>query len=343
VRPVPDFLGLLLAQPSLYVDAGNAMATGASQLEAGNATFTTATGGMPGWTGSARDAQNGASKTASANVDAAVNSLRNAGGALVTGGTSLTEDTMTLRTSVDEILGLGYGVLGSGLVVVGEAQLAEAAAATVGGPEILAGYEAGAAAYTAELDLIIEGATATDVEIAEQLQTAGAAIGLGPPAASPLRLAGPALTVPVAQRQFMSPGEWRRKMNLLKDLSDRGLLYKRVGTVDRDRSITQNYRAFTMGRIRRLYNTTNPTFRDQLLHDITPQAGVARPGYENFQLHPDHRWELQLGGPDARGNLWWLSGDTNTDIGTQQIWRSIQTAPDGTPVEIEVQNFDDEL
>jgi hypothetical protein len=325
---VPDFLGLLLADPALYVQTGTALQTVFGQVTESNDAFAAATGGMPGWHGDARTAQDARAKSIGSEATTAAQAVERAGQALITGGTEMTEATMMLRGQVDMILAEGYLVLASGLVVIGPAQEAEAAAATVAAEAVIAGYEAGAVAYTAELDLIIEGATTIDVETAGQLQAAGAMVGLAAPGPSPLRGSGPAATAKVWYENGMPKGEFARKARALKDLSNRDLLFKASNPVERDKSVTDGYRSFVIGRIRRLYNTTNPGFRDSLIDNVA------------HDMSPDHVWELQIGGPDRRSGLRFLDRFTNERIGTRQIWPQIQNLPDGTPIQIEVSGFE---
>jgi molybdopterin-guanine dinucleotide biosynthesis protein len=320
---MPDFLGLLLANPVLFVDAGTAMQAVFTEINAANETFTTATSGMPEWQGEARTAQDAKAKSTAATGTSVADALQQAGRALVSGGADLTEATTTLREQVDLILAEGYLVLASGLVIIGPAQEAEAAAATVGAEAVIAGYEAGAIAWTSDLDMIVAGATVVDEETAAQIQAAGELIGLPRPGPSPLRGGGTPATVQVWNEHGMPIAEYERKARALKDLSDRDLLYKASNPVARDPSVTNDYRGFTIGRIRRLY-ADNPSFRDSLIDNVTND------------MSPDHVHELQLGGPDTRYNLRFLDRFTNERIGTRQIWPQIRNLPDGTPIVIEV-------
>jgi uncharacterized protein YukE len=324
---MPDFLGLLLANPTLFVDAGTALEAAAGQVGEAGTAFGEATSGMPGWTGDARTAHDAAAKITGENGTQLAEALGRAGQALQSGGAMLAESTTVLREQVDMVLAEGYLVIASGLVVIGPAQEAEAAAATVGAPAVIAAYEAGAVAYTVDLELIVGEATTLDMETAAQIQLAGELIGLPTPGPSALRGTGPAHVVETWYQQGMPMGEFMRKARALQDLGDRNLLFKATNPVARDQSITRDYRSFTIGRIRGLYNTSNPAFRDSLIDDLTQN------------MSPDHVHELQVGGPDNRYNLKFLDRFTNEQIGKYQIWPQIRNLPDGTPIQIEVRGL----
>jgi hypothetical protein len=135
----------------------------------------------------------------------------------------------------------------------------------------------------------------------------------------------PHVTIKVERKSFMPKAEFNRKMNALKKLGDEDKLYKATNPVERNDKVTSDYRQDLIKRIHAQYSKRNPQFSEKLIDRITdPQ-----------QMHPDHIWELQLGGPDAASNLRFLHAKTNTDIGNQ-IWQQIRTLPDGTPIRIEV-------
>jgi hypothetical protein len=325
---VPDFLGLLLANPSLYVDAGTTMQGTVASLTSANDEFTAATGGMPSWRGPARTAQDGRAKTTASTFSTAAQALQRAAQALISGGGELTAATMDLREAVNLILAEGYLVLASGLVVIGPAQEAEAAAATVGAEAVIAAYEAGAVAYTSQLELMVAGATTIDEETAAQIEAAGSLVGMAPPGPNPSIGTGTPTSVKIWYEQGMPQAEFDRKARALQELGDRGMLGKAPNPVARDKSITDAYRGFTIGRIRRLY-ANNPEFRDSLIDNVTND------------MSPDHVHELQLYGPDSRYNLKFLDRFTNERIGTRQIRPQLRGLPDNTPITIEVLNFGD--
>ena len=148
----------------------------------------------------------------------------------------------------------------------------------------------------------------------------------GPPR---VRVTGPdptiePVTVTVRRKPFMPKGEFRRKMNALQELGEQNELYKATNPVDRDPSVTKEYRQDVIDRIYAQYNNRNPEFSDKLIERVTRV------------MQPDHVWELQLGGPDNRSNLRFLHGPTNEDIGMYQIRPQIAKLQDGTPIRIEV-------
>jgi hypothetical protein len=132
------------------------------------------------------------------------------------------------------------------------------------------------------------------------------------------------VTVTVTRKPFMPKTEFRRKMNALQQLGEEGELYKATNPVARDPSVSRDYRQDVIDRIYAQYNDRNPDFSDKLIDRVTRV------------MQPDHVWELQLGGPDDRGNLKFLHGPTNEDIGMRQIRPQIAKLEDGTPIRIEV-------
>ncbi|MEE3920570.1 hypothetical protein V2I01_27060 [Micromonospora sp. BRA006-A] len=139
---------------------------------------------------------------------------------------------------------------------------------------------------------------------------------------SPTESEPPTKVVRVERRDFHATAQFRRKMAALKKLSDSGKLYKATNPVQRDKSITDGYK----DRIRqKIWDKYWPHDKD-LANRLSQRLS---------DYHPDHVWELQLGGPDTVDNLKLLHGRTNTDIGSQ-IWGQIQNLPDGTPIRIEV-------
>lgn len=134
----------------------------------------------------------------------------------------------------------------------------------------------------------------------------------------------PVKTVTIERKSFMPRAEFRRKANALKQLSDEEKLYKATNPVQRDSSVTKEYRQEVIDRIWKQFHERNPEFADKLIERVTKR------------MQPDHVWELQLGGPDDKSNLRFLDSRTNEDIGIRQIRPQIARLPDGTPIRIEV-------
>ncbi|GIF12783.1 hypothetical protein [Actinoplanes teichomyceticus] len=132
----------------------------------------------------------------------------------------------------------------------------------------------------------------------------------------------PEATVKVHRKDFHPRGQFDRKMNALSRLSDDGKLFKQANKVARDKRITDGYKKRVRKAILRKYWPGHKQLATKLLQRLKEQ-------------HPDHVWELQLGGPDTVSNLQLLHGRTNVDIGSQ-IWQQIMHLPDGTPIRIEV-------
>ncbi|SCF08814.1 hypothetical protein GA0070607_5377 [Micromonospora coriariae] len=142
-----------------------------------------------------------------------------------------------------------------------------------------------------------------------------------------VRVTGPDHSLPtkviqVQRRDFHATSQFRRKMAALKKLSDEGKLYKATNPVERDKNLTDGYKERIRQKIWDKYWPHDKDLANRLSERLS-------------SYHPDHVWELQLGGPDTVDNLKLLHGRTNTDIGSQ-IWGQIQTLPDGTPIRIEV-------
>ncbi|MEV0156369.1 endonuclease [Micromonospora sp. NPDC050686] len=136
----------------------------------------------------------------------------------------------------------------------------------------------------------------------------------------------PPVTIKIQRKPFMPKGPFQRKTNALKKLGEEGKLYKATNPVARNDKITSDYRQDLIKRIHEQYGRRNPEFSRRLIDRVTDPT----------RMHPDHVWELQLGGPDHASNLRFLHARTNTDIGTRQIWPQIQNLTDGTPIRIEV-------
>lgn len=132
----------------------------------------------------------------------------------------------------------------------------------------------------------------------------------------------PTKVVRVQRKPEHARAQFDRKMAALKKLSDEGKLYKATNPVERNKDITDGYKA----RIRQMI------FDKYWPHD---KDMANRLSQRLSRYHPDHVWELQLGGPDTVENLKLMHGKTNTDIGSQ-IWAQIRNLPDGTPIRIEV-------
>ncbi|MFE9192918.1 endonuclease [Micromonospora sp. NPDC007208] len=132
----------------------------------------------------------------------------------------------------------------------------------------------------------------------------------------------PEVTIKVQRRPFHARGQFDRKMNALKKLSDEGKLFKQANPVGRDKKITADYKKRIRQKIFDKYWPHDKKMANALAARLRKQQ-------------PDHVWELQLGGADDVSNLKLLHGRTNWDVGGQ-IWHQIKNLPDGTPIRIEV-------
>ncbi|MFG2331527.1 DNRLRE domain-containing protein [Streptomyces sp. NPDC048604] len=131
--------------------------------------------------------------------------------------------------------------------------------------------------------------------------------------------------ITVKYQQGMSKVEFAKKAAALQKLSDQGKLFKAPNPVARNKQITKNYKGDLIKRVYDQYGSTNPAFADKLKDRILNR------------MDPDHVHELQLGGPDAAGNLKMLDRYTNWHIGTQQIWPQIKNLDDFTPIKIRIE------
>lgn len=134
----------------------------------------------------------------------------------------------------------------------------------------------------------------------------------------------PPVTVRVQYKDFMPRRHFERKARALERLSSQGKLYKATNPVGpADSRLAADYKDQVIQRIHRTYSRRDPEGTRALIDRVR-------------DMHVDHRWERQLGGPDVRSNLGMLDARTNTDVGMQQIWPQIRDLPDGTPIRIEV-------
>ncbi|MEH1165240.1 endonuclease [Micromonospora sp. CPCC 205539] len=143
-----------------------------------------------------------------------------------------------------------------------------------------------------------------------------------------VRVTGPDHSLPtkvirVQRKDIHATAQFRRKMAALKKLSDEGKLYKATNPVERDTNLTDSFKERIRQRIWDKYWPHDKDLANRLSERLS-------------SYHPDHVWELQLGGPDTLDNIKLLHGKTNTDIGLHQIWPQIRSLPDGTPIRIEV-------
>ncbi|MHC1748058.1 MAG: hypothetical protein AB9856_06670 [Cellulosilyticaceae bacterium] len=67
----------------------------------------------------------------------------------------------------------------------------------------------------------------------------------------------------------MSKNEFYRKANDLKKLGEQGLLYKAENPVDRNPSVTKEYRQDMIKRIHEQYGKINPEFSKKLINRVT--------------------------------------------------------------------------
>ena len=137
----------------------------------------------------------------------------------------------------------------------------------------------------------------------------------------------PATEITLEYVEGMDKKQFYRKANELKILGEQGFLYKAENPVQRDPTVTRNYRQGMIDRIWNQYHTVNPEFADALINRVTTR------------MQPDHIWELQLGGPDIPSNLRFLDSFTNWHVGSIQIRSQIRNLPTGTPITIKIKDI----
>jgi hypothetical protein len=115
--------------------------------------------------------------------------------------------------------------------------------------------------------------------------------------------------------------QFKRKALALQALGEQGLLVKAEGKVQRDPSVTRQYKRDLTKRVERMYGTSNP--------------GLARHLQDRIRtMSPDHVWELQFGGPDMRANLKMLDSRVNKEFGFHQIRPQIRHLAPGTKIRV---------
>jgi uncharacterized protein YukE len=174
---LPDYLSLISSQPGGYDELAGVLRTLATQLDrAGDAVNRARSRASSDWTGRSAQAFNAA-------VGATLSDMERAGGAATAASRVLSAAASELGAAVTEIRtfvasaeAAGFLVLPEGVVMIGPAQEAEAAAAGPGAPEVLAAYESAAAELTADLEGLVAAATAADESFAAALREPIAAL-----------------------------------------------------------------------------------------------------------------------------------------------------------------------
>lgn len=99
---------------------------------------------------------------------------------------------------------------------------------------------------------------------------------------------------------------YERKLNQLAQLSRDGKLVRTTG-YQRSSSLTKKYKADVLARLKDRYDKPGQSAAaKQKLQDLMDRVR---------KMDVDHRHDLQLGGPDVRGNLKLLDKTSNTSIG----------------------------
>lgn len=316
---MPDYYSLLVFNPAAYASAGAVLSAAAREVGTARDTFRTTTAGMPTWWGRAREGHDRRAERVRSDAGLAVDALEQAGRAMTDGASRLAAVVTELRGTTDQVLAQGFVVLPAGVVLPGPEHMAN--------PEALPAFEAEAEAYTLRLESIVARGTAEDEATAGQIRAAGAPLDYGFGDAGTASGLTP-VTITVALQEGMSKAEARSKAAQLKLLSDMGALRKTAsGEKWRDRTVTDSYRAYVLGQIQRRY-AHNPDLQAALMDRV------------RRTMSPDHRQELQLGSPDTWSALRFLDRETNERFGFRVIRPQIASLPNGTPIRVQVTNFD---
>jgi hypothetical protein len=132
-------------------------------------------------------------------------------------------------------------------------------------------------------------------------------------------------TVTLSMVEGMKPREFAQKAEALREIGERGELYRAANPVDRDPAITKAFRQNMIDRIWAQFSSQNKQFAQTLIDRVTKG------------MSPDHVHELQLGGLDHASNLKFLHRFTNENIGMKQIRPQIRGLPVGTPIRISIE------
>jgi len=141
----------------------------------------------------------------------------------------------------------------------------------------------------------------------------------------PFERKGEFVEITLKYKEGMPINEFNRKAKALQELGDNGLLLRAQSPVQRDSNLTKSYKSEMIKKIWNQYSKVNLEFANKLIDRV------------KYRMQPDHVWELQLGGPDAKSNLKLLDSFTNWDIGTQQIRPQIRDFPVGTLIKIKIE------
>lgn len=174
---MPEFDMALFSKPGQFTSYGTALEKAAAEIQAVCEQFITITTEVGfTWTGEASGAHKKAVNLKVKEFEKVCQALTSGGAALDAGGVQLEAMVDALKAEVNTARGAGFAVLPGGIVTPGPAQIAEASAAGPAGPEILAAYEAAAAAWTTFFESSIAAITASDVALEARLQTVNAEI-----------------------------------------------------------------------------------------------------------------------------------------------------------------------
>ena len=168
---MPTFMQLWMSNPSAFGQAGQALGTTATRLDAASAEFARAVkSAEEGWQGAAKDAQSAAAGRVNAALDQVSHAAVRGGAVTTSGGIQLAQAVMQLRTFCQNATSLGFLVLPAGVVIPGPTHYSQAAAAGPGAPAVLQMYQTLAQAQTQGINALVMEATALDNAKAAELR-----------------------------------------------------------------------------------------------------------------------------------------------------------------------------
>jgi hypothetical protein len=128
----------------------------------------------------------------------------------------------------------------------------------------------------------------------------------------------PGVEITLEFKGGMDMRDFSRKARALQDLAERGKLSKAPNPVERNKYVTDRYRAQIKKQAEKQWGKTDPVRVNSIEKLLKGRQA-------------DHMQDLQVKGSDHSSNLWMLQEKTNRDLGTQ-LRQQIMNLPDGTPI-----------
>jgi uncharacterized protein YukE len=170
---VPQFIQIVLSNPAAFDEAGAAMRGGAQGFRATGQSFRAGTAtAFATWQGRTMKRAKKVTDRFSSGLGGMAHWIEQAGTAATEGGTSMMETVTALREGVEMAQGMGFLVLPIGQVLVGPAQISQAAASGPGAPAVLEMYMTWARMIQAYFEACVRVVTLQDQLTARAIQTA---------------------------------------------------------------------------------------------------------------------------------------------------------------------------